>query len=86
MFLNTLSVGENQVYNWCSINEVSNKNSHGTKSRPFKNNAGQKEFIKVFLNKLLKMESYYCRKSTSKFYLEPLVQSKSQLYILTNVI
>lgn len=26
------------------------------------------------------MESYYCRKSTSKLYLEPLVQSKLQLY------
>lgn len=26
------------------------------------------------------MESHYCRKSTSKLHLEPLVQSKSQLY------
>jgi len=80
MFLNTLSVGESQVHNWCSINEISTQQLQGTQSRPFKNNTGQKEFIELFFNKLPKMESHYCRKSTSKLYLEPLVQSKSQLY------
>lgn len=60
MFLNTLSVGEAQVHNWCSINEISTKQLQGTQSRPFKNNTGQKEFIKLFFNKLPKMESHYC--------------------------
>lgn len=82
MFLNTLSVGEAQVHIWCSINEISTQQAQDTQSRRFKNKTDQKEFIKVFFNKLPKMESHYCRKSTSKLYLEPLVQSKSQLYKL----
>lgn len=39
-----------------------------------------KSFVGTFLDNLPKMESHYCRKSTSKFYLEPIVQSHLQLY------
>lgn len=40
-------------------------------------NSVKKDFVEMFFNKLPKLESHYCRKSTSKRYLEPLVQSKS---------
>lgn len=33
-----------------------------------------------FLEKLLKLPSHYCRKSTSRLYFEPYIKSMSQLY------
>nr|CAH7748432.1 unnamed protein product [Callosobruchus chinensis] len=38
--------------------------------------------LRRFFDSLLKLESHYCRKDSSKFYLEPLWTSKSQLYKL----
>lgn len=38
--------------------------------------------VKKYLTALPKLPSHYCRQSTSKLYLEPIIQSKSQLYRL----
>jgi len=40
----------------------------------------RKESAENFLNSLPKMESHYCRSTTSKLYLEPVRQSHSELY------
>lgn len=39
-------------------------------------------FLKKFFDELPKMPSHYCRASSTKLYLEPVVQNKSKLYKL----
>lgn len=81
MFLNTLSVCEFQIQGWCTnIGEGKTASTSSQNSIPRKQKINNKLFVKTFLESLLKMESHYCRKSTSKLYLEPLVQSHLQLY------
>lgn len=41
-----------------------------------------KEFVKTFFDSLPQMPSHYCRQSTTRKYLEPIVTSASQLYNL----
>lgn len=40
----------------------------------------RKHFLKEYFKKIPKMESHYCRKSTTKQYLEETYQSKQELY------
>lgn len=82
MFLNTLSLGESQVHNWCTTREQCEISLNTPKVRclgvvHIKKN---RKFVNIFLEKIPKMPSHYCRTSTSKLYLEPYIQSKSQLY------
>ena len=41
-----------------------------------------KQFLDEFFNKLEKAPSHYCRKTSNKIYLEPLIKKKNQLYKL----
>nr|CAH7728671.1 unnamed protein product [Callosobruchus chinensis] len=66
MFLSTLGVGE-----WTDMS-MQNRKRCSTK--------GQKEAMKMFLNDLPKMPSHYCRSSTARLYLEPVFQSKMDVY------
>jgi len=71
MFLNTLSVGESQIQGWFidtgEEKTASSQNSIPRKQILFTN----KMFVSTFLESLPKIETHYCRKSTSKLYLEP---------------
>lgn len=42
--------------------------------------SNDKEFLLTFLSQLPKMESHYCRKDTSKLYLDPQLQNINELY------
>lgn len=80
MFLNTLGVKDWVIKNWAKsdmeINQL--RNSVGGK---------QTQDLRIkslheFFDSLPKLESHYCRASTSKLYLEPIWTYKSQLYKL----
>jgi len=79
MFLNTLNVGECQIHGWF-IDKGEEKTASSQNSKPRKTKTNNNKFVSTFLESLPKMESDYCRKSTSKLYLEPIVQSHLQLY------
>lgn len=90
MFLSTLGVKEWMVARWCS------QNTHGMHSPTIDINANrkqqrtpaphlqiaknQKSVIRTFLDKLPKMPSHYCRKDSTKLYLEADFGSKSNVY------
>nr|CAH7713531.1 unnamed protein product [Callosobruchus chinensis]CAH7717261.1 unnamed protein product [Callosobruchus chinensis] len=82
MFLSTLGVGE-----W-TVREYSSKQFGMTiaqedmsmQNRKRCSTKGQKEAMKMFLNDLPKMPSHYCRSSTARLYLEPVFQSKMDVY------
>lgn len=83
MFLGTLGMKESTVLNWIKNDDEqipllsqSNKISE-TRIKKF---AKVKEQLETFLNSLPKIESHYCRSSSSKLYIEPLWHSTSSLY------
>lgn len=75
MFLNTLSIGEWVIKKWIirdtDLSKVLTKNN----MKKEENNK-----LITFFKNLPKVESHYCRKDTSKLYLEPIWTSKAQLY------
>lgn len=81
MFLNTISIGEWSVHNWVENSVVSNTvpHAHRNENRRPANNL-KKELLIEFFRSLPKLESHYCRKSSTKLYLEPYWQSKSTLF------
>lgn len=76
MFLNTLGVGQNQVFRWVKGNRVTRKESDNS-MKPEKEAS---RWARGFLNELPKMESHYCRRETTKMYLEPIFESKAKLF------
>ena len=61
----------------------------GTPENRRRNNTGRRgnlganhQFMINFFNRIAKAPSHYCRKSTTKIYLEPLLKTKRQLYKL----
>lgn len=83
MFLRTLGVGEWIIRSWI-IKETSQDETSEIQPRTRGNNKKVVAIIKLraFFDALPKLESHYCRKNTSKLYLEPLWTSKAQLYDL----
>lgn len=81
MFLSTLGIGERQMYSWlekstsCGIPCIE---ENETSEKVEKHN--NKQIAKSFLEILPKMPSHYCRKSTTKLYLEPVFKSRTDLY------
>lgn len=86
MFLSTLGLGEKHVLNWCLTakdNEMNfEKNKENNKRSTIKITPEKRKriFVTEFLEKLPKLPSHYCRKSTSRLYFEPYIKSISQLY------
>jgi len=79
MFLSTFDITEKQVRNWrekstAGIPESSPGNVTRIRAAPLN------EFLKDFFGLLPKMPSHYCRKSSTKLYLEPIYNSKAHLY------
>lgn len=88
MFLNTLCVGEWSVHNWLKDTSIPNEKLEHKSNLRTKNSTkdvqksvseGRKKLVDFF-NGLPKMESHYCRASTSKIYLEPVWASKANLH------
>lgn len=82
MYLNTLDIGEWSVHNWTRNEEKpvseKKKTSRNTNTMALEEIAINN--VKEFLDKLPKLPSHYCRKSTSKLYLEPIWQSRQGIY------
>lgn len=92
-FLSTLDLKEKMVRLWVMKNQ-----NHGTvdtsqmnndrkyekrrESTFAQSNKGKIDFLKAFFDGLAKMESHYCRKDTSKKYLQFPFQSKTDVYKL----
>ena len=88
-FLATLNIGEWSVYNWVykaqdvstgGIPKLKRERDSRNKSQVRNVCSQRKEFAQTFLNSLPKMESHYCRSTTSKLYLEPIWRSQLDLY------
>lgn len=87
MFLSTLDLKEWMIKNW--INQATNnmiKSSYDiampSKSRLPVELKRALEVLNTFLDQLPKLESHYCRLSTQRLYLEPLFQTKTDVYQL----
>lgn len=92
MFLNTLGIGEWTAISWkkkqtqneedeACVDDVEGEkeveNPKKTRRMLFQERNNN---LKIFLQKLPKMESHYCRSRTSKLYLEPVWNSKTHVY------
>lgn len=77
MFLNTLGVKEWVIKKWAKSGLDKNVAVQIPQNVGINNRVKQ---LQIFLESLPKMESHYCRATTSKLYLEPTWTSKSQLY------
>lgn len=83
MYLGTLDIGEWSAHNWAKVAERNVPEECPTPKRNVNVKAIEeiaRNNVKEFLQILPKLESHYCRKSTSKLYLEPIWQSKQKLY------
>ena len=84
MFLHTVGLREWTVRNWvCEedvekvLGEPQRQSKHYTRSDE------DRHFLRTeFLEKLPKLPSHYCRSTSSRLYLEPIITSKSQLHQL----
>ncbi|XP_031334040.1 uncharacterized protein LOC116164052 [Photinus pyralis] len=88
MFCNTLGVSIRTISEWVK-NELTSpakndQDQHTTTSAEKRHDRFKQEKIKLkrFLDYLPKLESHYCRKSSTKLYLEPLFKAKSEVYAL----
>lgn len=89
MLLNTLSITEN-AFRSSKIKERHGEdedadddqgiNNQDTAPRRRNKNSARNRALNDLLDSLPKMESHYCRKSTSKLYLEPSWKSKQELF------
>lgn len=79
-FLSTLGITENTVRYWIEHAEKGMTKKTEVIRPPKK--VKTKGNLEKFFDDLPKMPSHYCRASSTKLYLEPVVQSKSKLYQL----
>ncbi|CAH1953979.1 unnamed protein product [Acanthoscelides obtectus] len=81
MFLGTLGLGEWSVKSWVETSHYGTPSSGAeTNSRRLPRKSQNDSFITTFLEKLPKLPSHYCRKDTTKLYLEHEFSSYSDLY------
>lgn len=83
MFLNTFGTKEWTVRYWKEQTSDKGITPNSENRHPVaKNEKRNKHFVREFLEILPKLPSHYCRKMSTKLYLEPGIQSVSQLYEL----
>ena len=90
MFLNTLGIGEKTAYGWKQaenkvvnsqeIVDIQEPNTSTAMVRLEKSQSDVRTSACDYLQQLPKMESHYCRSTSSKLYLEPVFITKSELY------
>lgn len=78
-FLATLGIKEWTVRYW--LGDKTLVNSVNSNPAPISHNS-KRDSVKCYLSLLPKLPSHYCRQSTTKQYVEPIIQSKAQLYKL----
>ncbi|CAL8094746.1 unnamed protein product [Orchesella dallaii] len=77
MFLNTLGLRQSQVFRWIKGCKTTRKVRNTSKCIPEKDGT---KYAKTFIDSLPKMESHYCRRDTTKLYLEPVYDSNAHLF------
>ncbi|KAG8251191.1 hypothetical protein J6590_084877 [Homalodisca vitripennis] len=77
---NKNELGQEQVNIETTNAEEKGQGKGNDKLTPDKMDDGKRASVRQFLDSLPKMESHYCRASTSLQYLEPMWESKAQLY------
>ena len=96
MFCSTLGMSARTISKWLNdldslnkSNEIQNEHENENETptanisiQTRSNDNKKRQIIKQFLDTIPKLPSHYCRKSTSKLYLEPSWKSKSELYSL----
>lgn len=80
MFLSTLSLKINMVRNWILPKDNSSSLSNNRPSVNRSTKIGCKKYLTEFFKKLPKMESHYCRKDTTKIYIDGSFKSKADVY------
>lgn len=85
MFLNTLCIGEKAVRSWVLNDESGSGPSTAIGATEVGNTLRSERsavvnHLQEFLNSLPKIESHYCRASSSKLYLEPTWSSFRQMH------
>lgn len=84
MFLNTLCLGEWSVRDWVHRSNygMNESTEYSVRNRPKRHDNFEENtsLLKTFLEQLNKLPLHYCRKDTSKLYLEQSFQSYQQLY------
>lgn len=87
LFLNTLTLGTWCLHNWTTLGKDQNIDPPGTENvnlphaiRTKTRHESDRSVLRNFFMELPKMESHYCRVSSTKNYLEPIWQSKAALY------
>ena len=78
MFLSTLNIGAWSVHEWAKSDTEMHQPQQQTPSRSCSRQDGSQQT--EFLNKLPQVESHYCRRDSTKLYLEPVFNTFSSLY------
>lgn len=84
-FLNTLGLREFMVRNWCLKAESGMHVGTDDIEMPLRKRISNERAASIqsltdFFNAIPKLESHYCRASTTKLYVEPIYQNKMDLY------
>lgn len=83
MFLGTLGLKEKMVHSWIKNSPEAVENVSKIADRQYsQKNDLRRSHLKSFFDALPKQPSHYCRKDSSKVYLEQSFKTKSQLYDL----
>ena len=87
MFLSTTGLGEWSVRAWATSvepHQIETKIGKARRQSSYYSRCDDdRKFLRnEFLEKLPKLPSHYCRSSTTKMYLEPIIESKAKLYKL----
>ncbi|CAH1109390.1 unnamed protein product [Psylliodes chrysocephalus] len=80
MSLNTLGVNEWVIKKWVQSDLKDNHQALPNKPNSDQTSSARFKLLHDFFDSLPKLESHYCRASTSKLYLEPIWESKAHLY------
>ena len=83
-FLNTFGIKEWTVRYWLSMSDsgMAKKSQLTHKVVEGHSKKDDISFLKDFFNSLPKMPSHYCRATTTRQYLEPIIENKNHLYNL----
>ncbi|KAF6205401.1 hypothetical protein GE061_019573 [Apolygus lucorum] len=94
LFLNTLAITDwlvKESVERPTIEQAERPDCEGDEDEPVTSKRNKRQSaesenkmnkLRLFLQSLPKMESHYCRKNTSKLFLEPLFQAKTEVYEL----
>ena len=82
MFLNTFGLREWSVRAWAKAGHTHGMQESSQRSPPKVCDDAKAQLARSFLESLPKLSSHYCRKDSTKLYLETSIESKIQLYKL----